>query len=211
MRMSDQPTRSGDDNNKREILLAVLLGIAATATAFAAFKAALVSDEVISNYNQGIRKVDEASQLYNEANQYQAQDQAVYLEWIKAIQQGDDDLAGYIQETLMSVELYDAVQVWQEDPNSDTTPFTGENAPYYLAQYDDAVALDEEVDEHFELAADADEESDRFEFVTVLLAAVLFFLGLASVVRELVLQRAFLGVGMVVLVGALVMLGMLLV
>jgi hypothetical protein len=202
-------TRGPETTDRVEVLLAVLLGIAAVATAFAAFKASLIGDEVISNYNQGIRKVDEASQLYNEGNQYLAQDQAVFLEYVKANQVGDTDLADYIRETLMSEELYNGIGWWEETPDA-TTPFVPENPDYYLPQFDQAIALDEEVDEHFTLAADADEESDRFEFATVLLAAVLFFLGMASVVRSSRQRRTFLVMGAVVLLASLVQLGMLL-
>jgi hypothetical protein len=157
-------TQSGspapEQTDKVEVLLAILLGIAAVATAFAAFKASLIGDEVISNYNQGIRKVDEASQLYNEGNQYLAQDQAVFLEYVKAAQVGDTELADYIRETLMSEELYNGLGWWEASADA-TTPFVPENPDYYLPQFDQAIALDEEVDEHFTAAADADEESDR--------------------------------------------------
>lgn len=208
--MADHPSTTEGSYSKSEVLLAALLGIAAIATAFAAFKASLVGDEVISNYNQGIRKVDEASQLYNEGNQYQAQDQQVFLEWIKAIQVGDVDLADYIQQNLMSQELLAGLEWWEQSPDA-PTPFVPENPDYFLVQYDEAVALDEEVDAHFAAAAEADDENDQFELVTVLLAIVLFFLGLAGVIKRKGLQNGLMAVGALGLVGSLALLVMLLV
>ena len=205
----EQPNGSASKAKNRDIVLGVLLGLAAIATTFAAYKASQISDEVISNYNQGIRKVDEASQLWTEGNQFRAEDQAVFLEWMKAVQTDDIVFADYIQNNLMSVELLAGLEWWNEQPDV-STPFTEENPDYRLLQFDDARALDEEVEEHFNAAADADAESDNFEFVTVLLAIVLFFLGIAGVTARRRLQTGFLAAGGLLLVASLVMLGALL-
>ncbi len=207
--MSEGIATAESKQRNLDTILAVLLGIAAIATAFSAYKASLIGDEVISNYNQGIRKVDEASQLYNAGNQFLAEDQAVFLEWIKAVQTDDIELADYIQTNLMSGDLSIAVDWWAEN-SDEATPFI-DNPEYNLVQYDDAAALDAEVEEHFAAASKADEESDRFEFVTVLLAVALFFLGLASVVKRSQLQFGVLVGGGVLLAASLVFLTTLLI
>lgn len=191
-------------------MLGVLLGLAAIVTTFAAYKASLISDEVISNYNQGIRKVDEASQLWTEGNQFRAEDQAVFLEWMKAVQTDDIVFADYIQNNLMSVGLLAGLEWWNEHTEV-STPFTEENPDYRLLQFDDARALDEEVEKHFNAAADADAASDSYEFVTVLMAIVLFFLGIAGVTARRRLQTGFLATGAVLFAASLVILGLILI
>lgn len=194
------------DSHKLEIFLAIAIGIAAIGTAYAAYSASLLGDDMISNYQIGIRKVDEASQAYNEANTYFAQDQAVFLEFIKATQTGDTDLAKYIQTTLMSPELSTAVDAWAE--GTELTPFVGDST-YSLEQVDQGTALDSAADRRFAAAADADEESDRYELVTVIMAAVLFFLGMAAVIQRSIARRGFIVAGVALLAVSLVMLGIL--
>ncbi len=209
--MSDEmatETTTGHSDKTRDIILAILMGVAAIATAFAAFRASLISDEVISNYNEGIRKVDEASQLWNEGNQFRAEDQAVFLEWMKAVQTDDIVFADYIQNNLMSADLLSGLEWWNEELDV-SSPFVEENPNYQLTQFDDARALDVEVDEHFAAAAAADKDSDYFEFATVLLAVALFFLGIAGVSHSPRLQRAFTGAGGLLLAGSLVVVGVL--
>jgi hypothetical protein len=207
--MSDEKT-TGSTEKTRDIILAILMGVAAIATAFAAFRASLISDEVISNYNQGIRKVDEASQLWNEGNQFRAEDQAVFLEWMKAVQTDDIVFADYIQNNLMSADLLSGLEWWNEELDV-SSPFVEENPNYQLVQFDQARKLDVAVDKHFKDAAKADKDSDYYEFVTVLLAVALFFLGIAGVAHSPTLQKRFMGAGGLLLVASLVFLGILLV
>ena len=53
-----------DRSLRLEIFLAAALGLAAIVTAWASFRSALVEDEMIVNFNQGIRVVDEAGQAH---------------------------------------------------------------------------------------------------------------------------------------------------
>lgn len=98
---------------------------------------------------------------------------------------------------------------WNEQPDV-SSPFTEENPNYRLVQFDDARDLDERAQKRFDRAADADEESDYFEFVTMLLAVALFFVGIAGVAHSRRLQTGFIGAGGMLLAGSLVVLGVLL-
>lgn len=200
---------TGDKSKTLEIYLAILLGLAATLTAFAAFKASLIGDDMVVNYNEGIRTTDIASQAYNEGNQQFIQDQALFLEYVKANQLGDTDLANYIYSTLMTPELQASVDWWEAEPDA-ISPFEEANTAYVLQGFEDGAALDEEAEAFFQAAQEADERSDRFELITVILAAALFFLGMASVVSQGIMLRAFVAIGSVTLAGSVAMLVMLL-
>ena len=194
------------EGNKMEIFLAVAIGIAAIGTAYAAFRSSLLNDDMISNYQFGIRSVNEATQATDEANLHFAQDQAVFLEFMKAAQTDDIGLTKYIQDELMSDPLSDAVDVWAK-PDL-VTPFDDDSI-YYLEGWRQGDELTAQADERFTAAAAADEESDRYELVTVITAAVLFFLGMGAIVKNGPAKSGFIGAGTVLLVVSLGMLAVL--
>lgn len=199
-----EPTPGSDRSLKLEIVLAAALGLAAIVTAWASFRSALVEDEMIVNFNQGIKAVDEAGQAYSAAQQTLVQDQALFLEFAKAGRQGDEDLSGYIFGTLMNEGLQAGVEWWQSEEEA-LTPFD-EGSPYHLPDLVRYERLNAKAQDHFDAAAEADEQTDRYDFVTVLAAIVLFFLGLASVVRHRVIRTTFSVMGAILLLASLVML-----
>ena len=190
-------------NNALEIFLALALGVAAIGTAYAAYRSSLLNDDMISNYQIGIRNVNEATQATDEANLNFAQDQEVFLEFMKAVQLDDDSLTAYIRDELMSEPLSEALEVWADTDL--ITPFEDEDV-YYLDGWRRGDELTAEADRRFDAAAVADEESDRYELVTVITAAVLFFLGMGAIVRAGIAKRGFVAAGTVLLVVSLVML-----
>jgi hypothetical protein len=190
-----------DRSLRLEIFLAAALGLAAIVTAWASFRSALVEDEMIVNFNQGIKAVDEAGQAHSEAQQILVQDQALYLEFAKAAEQGDEKLAVYIYTALMNPNMQKAMDWWNEDPDAET-PFD-ETSPYELPARDRYEELNVQAEERFDAAAVADEQTDRYDFVTVLAAIVLFFLGLASVVRHRTIRLIFVVMGTVILATSL--------
>ena len=198
--------KSDGEGNKLEIFLALALGIAAIGTAYAAFRSSLLNDDMISNYQLGIRNVNESTQATDEANLHFAQDQAVFLEFMKAAQTNQDGLTAYIQTELMSKPLSDAVDVWAKTDL--VTPFEDEEI-YYLDGWRRGDELTAQADRRFAAAATADEESDRYELVTVIMAAVLFFLGMGAIVKKGFAKSGFIMAGSVLLTVSLVMLVML--
>lgn len=196
-----EPARERDRSLRLEIVLAGALGLAAIVTAWASFQSALVEDEMIVNFNKGIKAVDEAGQALSGAQQTLVQDQALFLEYAKAARQGDDDLRDYIFGTLANEGLRAGIEWWQ-DTDEALTPFDA-GSPYYLPQLDQSERLRKRAREHFDAAAVADEQTDRYDFVTVLAAIVLFFLGLASVVRHRVIRTTFSIMGAVILIAAI--------
>ncbi len=196
-----------EGEKKPETLLAVLFGIAAIATAFSSFQASQLDGDVISAYNEGIRKANQVSQLNTEGNQVLVADQALFLEWFKT--KSGSGTENYIYNDVMRPELQAAVKWWNFAEATGPTPFTEKNPHYGVEQYDEAQTLNEEVDGHFATAAKLDKESARFDLITVLLAVTLFFLGLSTVMRKQSTRTGLLSIGAITLtvsVGALVVL-----
>src|SRR5687767_1757512 len=86
-------------NSRLELMLAVLLGVAALGTAVAAYQSGKEGGATILNYNLAIRTTNESSQLVTEGNQVFVQDQAIFLDWATAAAADEDFIAEYIQSS----------------------------------------------------------------------------------------------------------------
>jgi hypothetical protein len=182
--------------DRTEILLAILLGVAAILTAWSTFQSAQLGSAMTAAYSEGIRLSDTASQAFNDASATDVADQALFLEFAKSAQAGDDDTAGYIHDSLMSAELAAAVDWWSEQPDSSgyDTPFTEDNPNWSTALYDDAEAIDAEAQAQFDEAEQKDSLGGDFDILAIIIAIALFLFGIASLVRQ---QRIKVGLGAV--------------
>jgi hypothetical protein len=202
---TEEPADGRDRSLKLEIFLAIGLGLAAVVTATASFQSALVEDEMIAGFNRGIKAVDEAGQAYSEAQQILNQDQALYIEYSKANFEEQYTLSTYILTSLMTPNLREAVEWWRDESKGALTPFD-EDSPYELPALDRWERLKADGQDHFDAANEADVTTDRYDFITVLAAVVLFFFGLASVVRHRSVRVTFSAMGAVILAVSIVLL-----
>ena len=188
--------------DRTEILLAILLGVAAILTAWSTFQSAQLGSDMTAAYSEGIRVSDTASQAFNDASAADVADQALFLEFAKSAQAGDEDTAAYIHDSLMSAELAAAVDWWFEQPDSSgyDTPFTEDNPNWSTAMYDDAAALDADAQAKFDEAKNKDGLANDFDILSIVIALSLFLFGVASLVRQ---ERVKIGLGAV---GAVILL-----
>lgn len=200
-----EPAASPDRSLKLEIFLAIGLGLAAIVTATASFRSALIEDQMIAGFNRGIKAVDEAGQAYSEAQQILNRDQALYIEYNKANFEEQYTLSTYILTSLMDPNLREAIIWWRDVSEDARTPFD-EGSPYQLPALERWETLKAEGQEHFDAANEADVTTDRYDFITVLAAVVLFFFGLASVVRHRSVRVTFSAMGAVILAVSIVLL-----
>ena len=182
--------------DRTEIVLAILLGVAAILTAWSTFQSAQLGSAMTAAYSEGIRVSDAASQAFNDASANDIADQALFLEFAKASQAGEEDTALYIHDSLMSEDLAAAVDWWFDQPESAgyATPFTEDNPNWSTALYDDAEALDAEAQAQFDEAEKKDSLGSDFDILAIIIALALFLFGIASLVRQ---QRIKVGLGAV--------------
>ena len=154
-----------------EVIVAVLLGVAAVVTAWSSFQSGQLSGRVQSNYSQGIRIADEASQAYNTAVANDIRDRSLFLEFAKAAEADDEATAQYVLQTLMSPELAAAVEWWSEQPDESgfDSPFVDENPAWSNEALETAQALDVEAQGRFDEAKRIGGEADDFERLSVVL------------------------------------------
>ena len=190
-----------------EQVIAVMLGLAAIITAWTAFQSSQLGDKVQESFSEGIRSSDQASQEYNTAIATDNQDQAIFLEYAKALVAEDEVTATYIQESLMSPELAAAVEWWIEQPD-DTgpdSPFVEENPNWDDSSWNTAADLDVEAQQYFDSARQADADGDEFDLLEVIVTLSLFLFGIASLVRQQKIQVGLAAVGGIILIYSIIM------
>ena len=207
--MSDTLTSESRSTFKDRVeqIIAVMLGLAAIITAWTAFQSSQLGDKVQESFSEGIRSSDQASQEYNTAIATDNQNQAIFLEYAKALVSEDEVTATYIQESLMSPELAAAVEWWIEQPD-DTgpdSPFVEENPNWDDSSWATAADLDVEAQQYFDSARQADADGDKFDLLEVIVTLSLFLFGIASLVRQQKIQVGLAAVGGVILVYSIIM------
>ena len=193
------------------IAAAVLLGLAATLTAWSAYRESLTSDLVLKNYSEQQALIASANDYFGRADQQEALERSLFLEWAVAISAGNTDAADYLV-TVMSDELFTAVEWWRQEPEetSPATPFDASN-PHFAALPSQVLVAEGEkgyakADELRVAAEAADANSDRFDLANVFFAVVLFVAGLTTIVQRRSIQIGFLVLSSVGLLGGIIVL-----
>ncbi|MFM7551685.1 MAG: hypothetical protein ACKO7U_10030 [Actinomycetota bacterium] len=201
------PAKADEERRQRtidrtEIAIAVLLGIAAILTAWSTFQSSQLGAAVTAAYSEGIRLSDTASQAFNDASATDIADEALFLEFAKAANAGDEDTADYIYSSLMSEDLAAAVDWWSDQPDSAgyDTPFVEDNPNWSTVAYDDAAAIDADAQAKFEEATAKDALGTDFDVLSIIIAISLFLFGVGSLVRQERIKIGLGAVGAVILV-----------
>jgi uncharacterized protein HemX len=183
-----------------EVLIAVVLGVAAVMTAFAAYQANLANGATLAAFQEGSAIYDDANQQYLEGNQQVANDVNIFTQYAIAKERGEDDVAAYIKDGLMDDPLPAATEEWEEADGE--IPSAIEADAYEVAAYDEAEKLVEQGDAQFAEAKTKGEEGDNFTLATVILAVALFFGGVAGVTRSHLISVSAVLCGAVLVVGS---------
>ena len=90
--MSDSPASQASEQDEPRswlsIVAAVLLGVAATLTAFSAYQSGLRDGEVLDGYNTSSTALNDANYYYNQVNQTFAADQELFVQFATIAQTG---------------------------------------------------------------------------------------------------------------------------
>jgi hypothetical protein len=189
-----------------ELTIATVLGLTAIATAYAAYKSSVHERETVAHYNEGIRDSSLSTGVLLEAEQTISTDRALFLEYAKAAETGDKALAAYLLTGLMSPDLKAAVIWWSEHSKKYTTPFVEANPKWNRSELALGNKLANASEHLFASAQQTHKTSNRYDLVTVILAAALFLLGVAGVLNRFSLRLGFLGIGTLFLLGSFIQL-----
>jgi len=182
-----------------ELGIAFVLGMTAVATAFSAYQSGKSERETIAHYNEGIRDSALSTGVLLEAEQTLSNDRALFLQYVAAAQT-NKSLARYYLANLMSPTLRAAV-LWWAGQDKYPTPFVDANPKYKQTDFILGNRLSDQSNALFRDAKKTHKTSNRYELVTVILAAALFMLGVAGVLRHWGLRLAFFGIGTLFFLG----------
>jgi len=182
-----------------ELVIALLLGLAAIVGALATYLGHVSEGHSIKRFNQAVQSVNDANLFYTQGNQKLIQDQAIFLEYVKAASTNQTNFAVYVQKTLMSDTLKKMVGWWETGKNTDKSPspFVGADPYYSVPEYARGAELDKQTTTRFAGGKKDEDTSNSYTLIEVLIASALFLYGIASVTRRYSIKLGFLGLGVV--------------
>ena len=196
-----------------EIIVAVLLGVTALATAWASWIGSLHGGNQATNYTTSNNLSAEGNSEWNEASQMLMQDMMtwntisdIYIDMAYAEEKGDEleyEKLSYKYDTLLydnCTEDFQAAIEWALSQEEWTSPFeyTYEDGTTYRDSYfDNAREVIAEADQMLEQGKADNTNGDAFNLVTVSYSVVLFLLGIVGVFKNLPNRIAILGVAAV--------------
>lgn len=165
-----------------EIIMAIILGIVAVATAWSGYQAARWGGVQSTLYSRAGALRTESVRAANEGLIEMLLDVDIFTQWVNAESDDNEPLADFYS-TRFRPEFKPAFAAWlTTDPfNNPEAP----NSPFVMSEYvvssmAESDALEEEAGQIFEQGQAANEQADKYVFTAVILASVLFFAGIAS-------------------------------
>lgn len=199
---SDAESRYARLEARLELIAVILLGLAATATAWAAFQAGQYDGQMLTAFTEANLNLSDANAYESDGTQTYIEDEIIFLRYVEAINEDDIELASYMRESLMSDQLFEAIEWWETNGAEFDTPFVDENPDYVIESYEIAEELALATDESFEEGQAANETGDKYNLITVLLAAALFVLGIATSFKVLPVRMGLIAIGTVIFLGS---------
>src|SRR4051812_42744860 len=168
---SRKPNTDPDEagrSNGLDVLIAIILGVAAILTAFAGYQAALSDGNTLAGFQEGTAQYGDANQAYIEGYQQESSDLVLFKDYALAKQRGDKKAASFIYDDLMDGTLPAATDQWEASGGDIPSAF--EAPAYKIKPYDRAAKAQAEGDRQFDIAAVEDKKGDKFTLATVILA-----------------------------------------
>jgi type II secretory pathway pseudopilin PulG len=165
-----------------ELLSVVVMSMTAILTAWSGFQSARWSAEQANNYGSAADAQTESVRTSNEARQATSIDLAVFIAWLEATTDGEEDTAQFIYDG-MPERLRVATDAWLaedpfENPDAPTSPFVMESYVVPAAEVSEELA--QTAEQHTIAAREATELASDYVLTTVLFATVLFFASISS-------------------------------
>lgn len=197
------PVLTAEDRWGRKIDTAVVivLAVASLLAAWGGYQAGIWSSEKTTAITDAEIKQIDATRATTVGYQEMQIDIAMELNWLRAIQDEDTELAAFY-ESRFSPHLATAFDAWQAtDPltNADAPPDPFSMPEYQVPQLQAAAELDEAAHLAFVEAESAGATGDAYVLATLLLAVVLFFAGVSTKIGWRPAQLALLGLSLLLL------------
>jgi len=180
-----------------------LLSAVAVLTAWCGFQSSKWGGEMSIAFSQASSARVQATDASSEARDARASDQSIWVQWVLATQQGDAELATYIEERF-SPEFRVAFDAWEAGGRQAAGPFATD--AYVPPGTQEAAEFNERADEKFQSALENNQRGDNYSILTVLFALVLFLTAMSQRELQPWVGRTLLGLAIVVAVVGLAVL-----
>ncbi|WP_235857191.1 hypothetical protein [Occultella glacieicola] len=191
----------GERKSPADILTVFLLSIVAVLTAWCGFEASKWGGEMSIAFSQASSSRIQSTAAQAQANSARQYDLTLYTEWVLANEAQDTELVAFIEERF-SPEFAVAFEAWDEGGRQALGPFVVDE--YVPPGTMEAVALAAQADAKFDQALDFNQRGDNYTLLTVLYALVLFLTAMSQRVNAAWMQRAMLGLAIVVALGCVI-------
>lgn len=190
-----------------DTVTAILLAVAAVATAWATFQSSEWSGAQSDRLADASTERAESLRASSRAGEIEEVDTAMWLQWLQATAQGDTRRAKFLRERFPE-RLAVAHTAWAQEPITglddlpEGTPLT--RPEYVVPERERADVLAARAERRQADSQDASTNSTRFVTTALVLALVLFFAGIATKFRDPRLQVALVGLAALTCVAGLV-------
>jgi hypothetical protein len=154
-----------------------LLAAVAVLTAWCGFQSSKWGGEMSIAFSQASGARVTATDWASQARDAQSNDLAVWAQWVLATDQGDAQLAQFIEERF-SPEFATAFDAWTADGRVERGPFIRDE--YVPPGTEEAAQFNELADERFDAALVNNQRGDNYSLLTVLFALVLFLAAMSQ-------------------------------
>ncbi|WP_223403755.1 hypothetical protein [Occultella gossypii] len=191
----------GESKSAADILTVFLLSLIAVLTAWCGFESSKWGGEMSIAFSQASSARIQSTAAEAQANAARQYDLTIYTQWVLAVEAQDTDLQGFIEERF-SPQFAVAFDAWEAGGREALGPFT---VPEYVPPGTlESVALADRADAKFDEALEYNQRGDNYTLLTVLFALVLFLTAMSQRVNAAWMQRAMLGLAVIVAVGCVV-------
>lgn len=180
----DSPSR----NRRLETVASIMLAAAGVASAWATYQSSLWGGIQASSYATGSARVTEAARLELQAGQKAGMDTALYMAWLSAAAADDRELMTFY-ERRFAPGFRKVFAEWRAQYPDDLRGLVrqGPAVPLPRAEHPEALEasrLRQDASNLFSKADKANATGDRYVASTVILALILFLLGISTVARS---------------------------
>jgi hypothetical protein len=188
-----------------EVTSAVLLSVAALAIAWSGYQASRWTGEQAKAFSRANAARVESTRWSNLANSQTGIDVATFTQWVDAYARNETELADFYRGRFRQ-EFKPAVEAWiatrpLKNPDAPLTPFA--TPEYRLAASAEAERLQAKAGAEATMATRNVQRATNYVLGVVLFSSALFFGGVSSRIGNPRVGAAILGVGCLVLLGAL--------
>ena len=202
--MSDTPKERSTADRRIDTLAAVLLALAAVATAWSSYQASRWTGEQAKTFAAASAARVESTRASSLANTQTQIDVSVFTQWVDAALRDETELATFYEQRFRD-EFKPAFQAWLrtdpfDDPSAPPSPFAMDE--YRLAATQQADELSATAEASAEEARVYIQRATNYVLGVVLFATSLFFAGISTKLNSTRLRGVILAVGCVVFLSA---------